>query len=362
MRPGSGASGRARALLPALAMLCLFAPAAATPENDAARAFLGASFEVTDAEFARIQQGHVVSRTMDGSDKREVATLGVVRVRITPEFYVEQLADIVRFKTSDGVLQIGTFGAPPDLRDVSLLTLDDSDIRSLRECQVGDCGVQLSAAAIVRFRQEVDWRRPDADQQANALMRRILVDYVSGYLKSGMAGCMQYADEARPVNLSREFASLIESMESRTGGLHQFPALRRHLFDYPAADTANTTDLVYWSKEKVGRRTVASVTHMAISRTAGESPADYAVASKHIYGTHYFDASLGLTFLVRDRSTSAPAMYVAYVNRSRVDVFRGVFGGLTRKIVSSKARATVSDHLAQLQRGLERQFAALPPK
>lgn len=116
-------------------------------------------------------------------------------------------------------------------------------------------------------------------------------------------------------------------------------------------------DLVYWSKEKVGRRGVASITHLVISRPTDGSPADYAIASKQIYGSHYVDASLGLTVLLPDHSGSSPAMYLAYVNRSRVDVFSGMFGGLARSIVTSKARSTVADQLARLRQNLEAEFA-----
>jgi hypothetical protein len=358
--PGPRAAIRAAprqvaALLSAMALLFVFAAAATTREHDAARTFLAAAFEVTDAEFARIAGGQVVSRTLGVSDRREVATLGIVRMRITPEFYVERLSDIGNFKRDEAVLQIGTFSTPPDLRDVSRLTLDDSDVLSLRTCDVGKCGVQLSARAISRFRQEVDWRRADAEDQANALIRRILVEYVTDYLNAGMAASMRYADEAQPLDLRHEFVSL---MDRESGAWREVPVLHRHLFDYPESRAEQTTDLVYWSKEKMGRRAVTSVTHLAISRTAGASPADYAVASRHIYGTHYFDASLGLTVLVRDRSSPTPATYIAYMNRSRVDVFGSPFGGVARRIVSSKARATVSHQLARLQRGLEGQFAA----
>jgi hypothetical protein len=63
---------------------------------------------------------------------------------------------------------------------------------------------------------------------------------------------------------------------------------------------------------------------------------------------HYFDASLGLTLLVPDDSPS-PVTYVVYLNRSRIDVFEGVFGSLARRIVSSKARALVGSQLSRLQ-------------
>jgi hypothetical protein len=338
-----------------MAVLLLLGSTEATQHSSRARTFLATSFGITSADLSRVDAGHVFSRTIDVSDKREVATLGVVRVRMTPEFYAERIADVATFKKDEAVLQIGTFGRPPSLQDVHDLTLENGDIRSLRECRAGDCGVQLSADAISRFRQQVDWRSAEAPAQANRLMRQILVEYVTAYLRSGASASMHYADESEPANLEREFAALAES---DFVGWRHFPELRRHLLKYPVAGTRATTDVIYWSKEKVGRQAVVSITHLAISHTADQSPAEYAIASKHIYGTHYFEASLGLTILLRDHSASAPLTYLVYLNRSRVDAFGGMFGGITRRIVTSRARSTVSDQLARMQRRLEPQFAA----
>lgn len=317
--------------------------------------FLRDALGLTAADLARAASGEVVAHTQPSDDRREVATLGVARVRITPGFYIERLADIAEFKKDEDVLQIGTFGDPPAVDDVSDLTLDDSDIRSLRRCRAGDCDVQLSAGAIGRFGREVDWDAPGAPAQANALMRRILVEYVAGYMRGGNAVLMQYADQAEPIDLRREFASLVDSGASV---LRDFPALRRHLSEYPAAGTPDARDVIYWSKEKVGRRTVVSVTHLAMVRIGGGSAVEYVAASKHIYGTHYFEASLGLTMLLPDPAAEEPSLYLAYANRSRVDTFDGLFGGLLRKIVRSRARSAVSDQLTRIQRVLERDFAA----
>jgi hypothetical protein len=65
-----------------------------------------------------------------------------------------------------------------------------------------------------------------------------------------------------------------------------------------------------------------------------------------------------LTVLLRDRSVSTPVMYVVYVNRSRVDLFDGRFGGVARKVVGSRVRSLVADELERLQRSMEQQFAA----
>ena len=337
--------------------LLLLAGGLPNQAQDPARTFLATSFKVTSAEMDQIDAGHVVVRSLGAADPREVATLGIVRIRVTPEFYAERLADIVTFKRTDDIVQIGTFSTTPAVTDVADLTLDEWDVRKLRECRVGNCALQLSADAIDRFRRDVDWQRPDAQAQTNRVMRQMLVDYVTRYRDAGAAASMQYADQNETVDVGREFASLLEADVEMW---QHFGDLRRHLLHYPMEHTPETTDTLYWSKERVSRRLVVSVTHLAISRTT-HGPAAYAIASKQIYGTHYFDASLGLTVLVRDRSVSSPATYVVYLNRSRVDIFDGLLGGIARTIVSSRARSLVATQLGRLQQSMELQFAHPAP-
>lgn len=334
--------------------LVLLSVGPSAQQHDTAGSYLAESFDLTAAEIGRVNGGHVLSRTLEAGDRREVATVGVMRAKIPPEFYADRLADITSFKKTDDILQIGVFSQPPTVQDVAALTLEESDLRSLQQCRVGSCGVQLSAAAIDRFRTEVPWGKPEAHKEANALMRQILVDYVARYQAAGAKASMAYADQSNTLDLGREFASLAESGAE---GLRQFPGLYRYLLEYPSQKTPETLDSIYWSKEKVGRRPVVSITHLSIRRTSDESSADYAIASKHIYGTHYFDASLGLTVLVRDNKSSTPATYVVYLNRSRVDMFGGLLGGITRRVVSARARSLVSDQLTRMQQTLEREFA-----
>ena len=345
-----------RAFLCAVAVLLLLTGATTAPFSDPARTFLATVFKMTDADIGRVDAGHVVSRSVSARDPREVATLGVVRIRATPDFYVERLADVVNFKRDEAVLQIGTFRSPPHLDDVADLTLDPWDVRKLRECRVGACGVQLSAEAIERFRKDVDWRRADAELelQASRVMRQILVDYVMRYHDRGTTAFIQYTDNGEPLDLDREFRALVDA-DVETW--QYFPDLRQHLLTYPTTHTPGTTDLVYWSKERVSRRVVVSITHLAISSRAS-GPAEYAIASKQIYGSHYFEASLGLTVLLRDQAAAFPAMYLVYWNRSRVDVFNGVFSGVARRIVNTRARSLVAEQLEQLQQSVEHQFAA----
>ena len=311
-----------------------------------ARSYLMGSFNLTRADVERIDRGHVFTRTLPAEERREVATIGVVRLPTSAQAYVARLKDIVHFKQDAAVLQIGIFSSSPSPVDLAALTLDESDMRNLRDCRVGRCGLRMPERTIARLQHEIDWKTSYAPQRATALFRQMLADYADAYLRSGPAAAMEYADRAAPMNVAREFASLAAS---NPDDCQQFPLLLRHLIEFPSGPRPDTSDLLYWSKERVSRRGVVSITHLAISRSAGETPVEYVIGSKQIYASHYFDASLGVTVLVGDRSAPAAATYLVYLNRSRLDVLGGMLGGVARAIISSRARGVVSDQLNKLQ-------------
>jgi len=331
--------------------LTLMAWLAASPAAtiDPARAFLMNAFKLSSAEIERLDRGEVISRTLEATHRREVATLGIVRINTSPSRYVERLTDIAAFKRTDDILQIGTFSKVPQPADLATLRIEDGDLKRLRECRIEDCELQLSADGIERVRREVDWRAADASRTAGTLVRRILADYVARYVQSGSAAAMEYADTAPRVNVGREFSSMTEA-DAITGTYA--PRLRRHLLDYPASPAEKMVDFVYWSKELVRSRPVISITHVAIAAAADDSPVAFAIGSKQIYAMHYYDASLGLTLLIPDPGAASPATYVVYLNRSRIDLFDGLFGGVARRLVASRAKGLVAEQLQRLQRVL----------
>jgi hypothetical protein len=338
-----------RTLAAALAcVMAVTAPAAREPA-DRARELLSATFGVGQSDLARIASGRVYSRTLPVQHDREVATLGIIRIATESRKYVDLLTDIATFKKDDKILQIGTFSTAPSPGDLADLTLEDEDIRSLRDCRVGKCNVQLSADAIERFRNEVNWKSPDASRQAMTLLHKTLADYVKDYLRSGSAAAMEYADASGTLSLADEFSSMVAA---DTATWPRVPGLRRHLLGFPSAKADGAKDLVYWSKERVHRRPVVSVTHLAIVPGERDSPVEYAVASRQIYAMHYFDASLGITLLIPDKA-ARPATYVVYLNRSRIDLFDGLWGGLARSVVKGKARSLVAEQLERLRKTLE---------
>jgi hypothetical protein len=274
-------------------------------------------------------------------------------VLITPEQYIEQLRDIVAFKRHEAVRQIGVFGSTPQLSDMTELTLDRDHLEGLRDCRLRDCDLQLSRAAIERVRG-IRWGSADATEQANRVIRELLTEMAAAYRRNGDAALMTYENERTPLVVSDEFRAMVAAPPAI---LRQFPALQRHVTQFQAAGSDGVEDIVYWSKEDVGPKVIISVTHMAIQRVA-DGPVVYAAASKQLYGSHYFDSSLGLTLLLRDEQPSSTLL--VYLNRTRVDELDGFLGGLKRAIVRSRARSAMEDTLTRIRTRLPVRMRATP--
>jgi hypothetical protein len=327
---------------------------ASRPQDEATAAFLRNMFHYSVADLRELEQGRPVVRTLESTDGREIALAGAIRVAISPTQYVEQLRDIVEFKRHEAVRQIGTFGAAPSPSDLAGLTLDNDHLGDLRGCRLHDCDIQLSRAAIERMRT-VRWSANDATQQATRTLREILTQLVAQYLSAGDSALMTYEDQRVPLSVADEFRAMI----APPAILRHFPTLERHITQFPAGRVAGTNDVIYWSKEDVGPKVIISVTHLAIQAVAGEGPVAYAAASKQLYGSHYFDSSLGLTLLLRDNLPSSTVL--VYVNRSRVDVLAGFLGGLKRAIVRSRARAAMEDTLLRIRTRLPARIRGTRP-
>jgi hypothetical protein len=71
-----------------------------------------------------------------------------------------------------------------------------------------------------------------------------------------------------------------------------------------------------------------------IFRPPGIEGVEVLMTGTQIFATHYLDACLGVTALVRDRRTSRN--YFVYLNRSDVDLLGGLWGRLARRIIAGR--------------------------
>ena len=129
------------------------------------------------------------------------------------------------------------------------------------------------------------------------------------------------------------------------------PELKTYLERFPAQSLPSAQDVFYWVKENYGMAPVVSLVH-GVVYSPPSRPDRTMVVQKQLYASHYYDASLGLTLLAPDRTAAEAATYVVYLNRSRIDLFDGLFGSVARRIVAGRARVLVADQLKRLQRVL----------
>jgi hypothetical protein len=157
----------------------------------------------------------------------------------------------------------------------------------------------------------------------------------------------EYDDDKRVVHPVEEFAGLMNN-SPYVGVL--VPGLADHLLHYPAQQLSGAEDFLYWSKEKFGLTPFVTVTQVTM---APPGPTSSVIASKDIYSSRYFDASLSVT-VASDAVRTPSAFYLLYVNRSRANALKGVLAGLRRTIVERRARSGLEDQLKRLKVRLER--------
>jgi hypothetical protein len=308
-------------------------------------AYLSGSARLTPEERSALQGGQPVTKLLDSDITKEVAILGAIWIAAPPAEYLKQVQDIERFEQGGAFLETRRISDPPRADDFSSLTLPDEDIEDLRGCRIDDCAVKLGADALNTFRTEIDWTKPTAVADANAIFRRLALQYVQAYQQGGNARLAVYRDKAHPTFVEREFRSMIDRLPPLATHL---PELRRYLLDYPGAALPGSSSLFYWQKTEFGLKPLIRVSHMVIEQDAERS----VVASKMLYASHYFWTALELRVLVPDPGRGA-GFWFLMVSRSRSDGLSGFTGALLRGRVRSEAQDGTRAALAATKTKLE---------
>jgi hypothetical protein len=293
--------------------------------------FLAPWVVLSDSDRRRLDRDEVVVRTLPGGD-RQLAVFVATRLNAAPDALVAWTRAIAELKRSQFVLAIGRFSDPPSTSDLEALSLDERDLDSIRDCTPGDCGVKLATPEIMSLRAAMPasgsgWR--DAVQRE---FRRLLVARVNAYRAGGLAALSASTDRTTPSTHDQAFSAIV----ARSPYVMRVPTLEAWLQRYPHMDDPHIESFFYWSKEHYsGGKPVISITHVGIVRPEPESrlPA-VLVTGKQIFATHYIEGALGLTLVTRSGPNGV--RYLAYLNRSQLDLLRGFFGGLARSVVEAR--------------------------
>lgn len=306
----------------------------------------------TTGELAALERGAAPARSLRAEDRREIAAGGAVRVGVPAQFFLQRFVDIVSFKQSPIVRQIGKFSDTPRRDDLAALTFDHADLEGLRSCRVGDCDIQLSAPQIRRIQGEVNWSRPDARAQANRVLRELLFEYVEAYSRGGNHSLLEYANEKAVLRVGDELKSLVAHSGQILGSM---PAFGDMLLN-PASNARPNEEFIYWSKEQFGLKPVVSITHVIVYLPQRSDVPDVVIASKQIYASRYLAGSLAITMGIDASTQGAPAFYLAYANRTRPRAFPPLIGGLVRRVAQRQTRDGLEEQLLLAKGRLEKAY------
>jgi hypothetical protein len=312
-----------------------------------ADAYLKSTVRLTDQERSALLGGAPVTKLLDSDPATEVAVFGAVWVAASPDLYVKAVNDIENFEKGENFRVTKKISDPPRLEDFAPLELPADDIADLKECRVGSSEIKLSQNALDRVRKAVDWSKPTASADVNALARQIALEYAQAYREGGNARLAEYRDRDRPTFVAKEFESMVNRMPELTEYL---PDIRRYLLEYPKYTLPGSTYFLYWQEAKFGLKPTVRVNHVVII----ERPEAMAVASKQIYASHYFWTALELRVVVPDPSHGKGFWFVN-INRSRSDGLSGFVGRMIRGKVRGEAQSGMEAVLKITKTTLERE-------
>jgi hypothetical protein len=312
-------------------------------------AFFQPSLTIDAGDRRHLEAGQPIARVLPASD-RQLALAGAVRVDADGDRLAAWIRRVEDLKRSPYVAAIGRFSNPPCLDDLRALTLDDDEIGKIRECRPGNCALKLSAAEMEVLQRAAATAGDDWKPSVQQAFRELVLRRVTEYLARGAAALEPAADRAGTASSEDRFGLLLDQSAFLTGHL---PGLAEFLRRYPDAPAAGIESFVYWSKERLVSKAIISATHVTIVRGQAPEWPETLVASRQIFATHYLDASLAVTALVR----ADEASYLVYINRSDVDLLGGRFSGIIRWVLQRR----VKDEAAAVLLGLRKRLESGPP-
>jgi hypothetical protein len=308
--------------------------------------YVNSAGKLSAEERQQLVVGQPVTKLLEADESKEVAVLGAVWIDAPMRRYVEAVTDIEHFENGGGFKVTKRISGRPRLEDFNALRLPDEDLDDLRTCMVGDCEIKLGEQALRRFRSEIDWRASTAGDAANALMRQLALDYVTGYLAGGNDQLAVYRHSSRPTFVAQELRTMVDGMPELTT---QMPDMRRYLLEYPKVTLPDATSFLYWQETEFGLKPTIRISHLTIR----EGPEDTVVASKMLYASHYFWTGLEIRALVPDPVRGTGFWFVT-VSRCRSDGLSGFTGMFVRRRVRSEVQDGALAGLRMTKQMLER--------
>jgi hypothetical protein len=100
-----------------------------------------------------IRNGKALAKLVDTGSADQILVFGAVHIDSTPEKYLKFASDIDALRKLPSYLAIRKFSDPPVLSDLDGFTLDEEDVKQLKDCRPGHCEIQLPAESMDEFQK-----------------------------------------------------------------------------------------------------------------------------------------------------------------------------------------------------------------
>jgi len=309
------------------------------------------SVGLTPEQIATVDAGRPVAKVLSWGKPSEVYVFGAVHVDAAADAYMAFARDVGRLKGAEGYIAAGEIGDNATVAELNALTVDSDDVKALKNCREGSCDVQLPTASIQAFHEAVNWSRPDAGDQVNALARQMVLQLIGMYRGGGNGALGEYRDKEHPARIAEQF----ETMISRASALPEaLPELRRYLLEYPRAELPGSESFFYWEKVNFGLKPTIRVNHAVVYRGRTQNRDFSAIAIKQLYASHYFYTALDTSVCIDDGAAQGPhGFYLLTLKGSQQEGLTGIKGSMLRKVVVSKTRSGLEGALASIKRTVE---------
>ncbi|MCW5963841.1 MAG: hypothetical protein KIT83_07375 [Bryobacterales bacterium] len=352
---GTGDDGLLKRMRRAVTLICIaivLSVVCAAETTKDPRVFLKQHVGLTAQQILAIGQGKIVTKAMPSRTPAELFVVGATFVKAPPEAYAKLAFDMERLRRSPSYMAVGRLSDPPRFSDLDGFTFEPEDIRSLRSCRPGRCGVQLPEETILTLNQRINWEAPDATLQANHQVKKMVLDLVHRYQAEGNRAIGSYRDKDHPFDVDAQFRALLAQSPLLPAYL---PSLREYLLEYPRATLPNVESFFFWEKVSFGLKPTLRLNHAISYRTKGPLTTGEIVVVKQLYASHYLQLALDLTACVPGNSGAGePGFYLITFKGSTQQGLTGFFGSILRTIIVSKTRTAQEKILLNIKTSLER--------
>lgn len=314
-------------------------------------AFFRDQIGLTDQQIAAIAGGQVVVKALPTEHPSEIMLFGAVFVQGKPEAFVDLAFDVNRLRQSPSYLGVGRISDPPERWELDGFTFEPDDIRHLRSCRPGKCGVQLPAEAMQTFQTGVDWSASNPGRLLNERWREMTIHFLKRYQQDGNTVLGSYRDSETPFDVEARIRSLLARSEALARYL---PQLNRVLVDYPKFTPRSLRSLFYWERVAFGLKPTLRLNHAVAYESNGPHGAAHVVAVKQLYASHYMQMALDVSACVRATGPGgSQGYYLISLKGSTQSGLTGWRGSLLRRIILSRSRSAQEKILLNIKRSLE---------